>query len=347
MATRIYTVPIPGVPGKLRETYSNYSNNSAKVNGKLSLRANEHQLTHCNCVRWTNNAPTKPQVQTCAGAEANPRYPFGASEYSQVYARWVGKLRKGSASLGVTMASWGQSRQMIIDRLRKIDKIFQRVQKQRNRNPRRIKYSPKTLASDFLEGEFGWLPLLGDIYAVTSTVVQKSIPPEWAKSTMIFPYNTTLKSGDSSQYLQTTYSGRGRVTIAAKVAISNPNLWLANRLGLINPAVVAWDLVPWSFVVNMFVNVNQVLGSLTDTVGLTLSNGSTTNSSSVFMEQTAYTRLSANEAYFNFSTNNSRYRARTVGSIPTPSLHFKLPTVNFELAAIAAALVSQRVGRMR
>lgn len=345
MATRSYTVPLQGGGGKLKEYYSNYSTNSPKVGGKLTLIANEHQLVHTSVSQWTN---VKPGVaSTCGGAEQNPRYPFTTSETNQVYAKFVGKLRTGSASLGVTLASWGQSRSMIVNRLRGIDQIFRNVQRRRDRNPRRRRYSSRVLASDFLEGEFGWVPLLQDIHALVSTVCQKAVPPQWVKATSTFPYNQVVRVGDSSYYQLSTFSGRGRLTMSARVNISNPNLWLANRLGIINPAVVAWDLVPWSFVVNMFVNVNQVLGSLTDTVGLSLTNGSTTSSSSVFLEQTYYTRVSASEAYYNHCNMNSKYRGRALGSPPRPSLRLRVPTVNFELAAIASALVRQRVGGMR
>nr|QDH89396.1 MAG: hypothetical protein H2Bulk35551_000003 [Leviviridae sp.] len=345
MATRSYSVPLQGGSGKLREYYSNYSNVSPKVNGKLTLIANEHQLVHANCTQWTNVKPGVAEV--CGGAEQNPRYPFTSDETNQVRSKFIGKLRTGSASLGVTLASWGQSRSMIVDRLRKIDRIFRNVQRRRDRNPRRRRYSSRVLASDFLEGEFGWIPLLQDIHALTSTVCQKAIPPEWVKATSQFPYNQVVKSGSASALLTSTFSGRGRCTMSARVSISNPNLWLANRLGIINPAVVAWDLVPWSFVVNMFVNVNQILSSLTDTVGLTLTNGSTTTSSSVLLEQTYYTRVSASEAYYNFSNVNSKFRGRLLGSPPRPSLRLKLPEVNFELAAIASALVRQRVKGLR
>lgn len=59
----------------------------------------------------------------------------------------------------------------------------------------------------------------------------------------------------------------------AEVAVSNPNLWLANQLGLINPGTIALELVPFSFVFGWFVNLEQVISSMTDLYGLTLSNG--------------------------------------------------------------------------
>ncbi len=197
-----------------------------------------------------------------------------------------------------------------------------------------------------MEGEFGWLPLLGDIHAIASTICgDNAIPRQWVKSSSRFTRMETVVT-DGNPKITSTFSGTGRLTISAGVDISNPNLWLLNRMGLINPATVAWDLVPWSFVVNMFVNVNQVLSSFSDTVGLSLNNCSTTRSYRVLMEQVTYTKLSPQEAYYNHSNVLGKGRSRVAGDLPRPSLQFKLPNVNFELMAIASALLRQQVGRL-
>jgi hypothetical protein len=52
--------------------------------------------------------------------------------------------------------------------------------------------------------------------------------------------------------------------------VSNPNLYLASQLGFVNPAAIAWELVPFSFVVDWFVNVGEFLNNFTDLWGLTV-----------------------------------------------------------------------------
>ena len=54
------------------------------------------------------------------------------------------------------------------------------------------------------------------------------------------------------------------------MVITNPNLLLANRLGLVNPLSVAWELVPFSFVVDWFSGVGNVLDGYTDLLGLSV-----------------------------------------------------------------------------
>lgn len=59
-----------------------------------------------------------------------------------------------------------------------------------------------------------------------------------------------------------------KVQHIADVRVTNPNLLLASRLGLTNPASIAWELVPFSFVVDWFGTVGEFLASWTDFDGL-------------------------------------------------------------------------------
>lgn len=348
MGLRTYTVPF-GAPysGVNRETYYNSSNSSPKVNGRLKLVSNVHTFAHGRVSSWH---PLGPLAYGHAAVQTN-YLPISTSQYNAVYARWVGKLRRGDASMGVTIASWRQSRSMIVDRLRKIGDFLDHRRRQVARKPwlnRR-----RQVANDFLEGEFGWLPLVSDIHAALTSVCGDAIPPQWCRASARFSDSwteTTYQSGSVSN--RRVFTGNSRCTIGAKVEIGNPNLWLANRLGIINPAVVAWDLVPWSFVVNMFVNVNQVLESLTDLVGLEITNESVTRSSTVLVEDVGFVMSTFSSGGYTYNKGDSwssstviKSRTRHLG-VPRPSLSLRVPGVNWELAAIASALVVQKAGRV-
>jgi len=62
-----------------------------------------------------------------------------------------------------------------------------------------------------------------------------------------------------------------------KVWYSVEPSYLSNlsQMGLLNPAEVAWELTPWSFVVDWFVPVGNVLEALTARVGVTFIDGFT------------------------------------------------------------------------
>lgn len=335
---RSYSIPL-GVGGRLYKSYYNESYSSPRVNGQLKLQGNLHNLVDSTLTMYRRSLSGRLDVQ---GAESFPSFPITQEHYNEAYSRFVGKLHRGGASLGVTMASWGQSSQMITGRLGSILRIFRRVAPAIRRNKRR--YGARALASDVLEGEFGWVPLLADIHSIIKTVFcDDAIPPQWVRASARPSDNWTRVNEDSNPSTHETFSGTARVTISAKVEIENPNLWILNRLGLINPLTVAWDLVPWSFVVNMFANVNQVLTSLSATVGLRLSNCTVTRSSRVLKEMRATYRSGGDPPEISLSNVVCKKRWRESGDLPRPKLQIRLPNVGLNLAVIASALVAQRV----
>jgi hypothetical protein len=64
--------------------------------------------------------------------------------------------------------------------------------------------------------------------------------------------------------------------MGAVVSVSNPNLAIANQMGFVNPLSVAWEAVPFSFVVDWFSNVGQCLSAMTDFVGFNIERSYTT-----------------------------------------------------------------------
>lgn len=281
-------------------------------------------------------------------------------------AKLRGKLYNGGASLGVTAASYRQSRDMIVSKVgsatRQIAALEHRARaigydragsglpawKRRKvlYSKRRVKREKKSIASAYLEVIFGWQPLLADIHASMHSVVQKAIPSfgVGSRSTVEFTYSHALYHPTGAPRSVVNASGNVRVSINTLVSVSNPNLWLASRMGIINPAVVAWDLVPWSFVINMFANVNQLLNQYTDYAGLSFGNLSTTTTTSMSGSCDAANTYPVSHPFFGggISTAQQNFKSRGVGSMPAPSLVCRVPDLNPELAATAVSLLVQR-----
>lgn len=273
---------------------------------------------------------------------------------AETYARLRGKLYKGSAALGVTLASWRQSREMIVDRYRQMslqsDSFEERARrvlerKGRGRNST-LKVRLDKLGSQYLEMVFGWQPLLSDIHAAAATVINAQ-PAAQRISARVQKYvDITSTSTQWVARIKTQTTGVVRYTRAATVEISNPNLWLRERAGLNNPAAVAWDLVPWSFVVNMFANTGQLVNSVTDYAGLSFPSNSGTRS----YDLKTYASISSTDSSAQLSGASSTW-TRTKFTVPgdgvsRPPLVLKVPDVNWELAAIAASLFFQKFRRV-
>lgn len=118
---------------------------------------------------------------------------------------------------------------------------------------------PKTLASGWLLWSYGVSPLTSDIYNGMD-VLQRPTPESriaarasatrtYAAATAVYKYEVTTR-------------------LSAFVQVINPNLWLCNQLGLVNPAQWANEAIPFSFVADWFSNLSQVIQQMTDFTGL-------------------------------------------------------------------------------
>ena len=136
-------------------------------------------------------------------------------------------------------------------------------------------HTSDVLANSWLELQFGWLPLLQDIYKVIDILGPK-VEPNTASTVLGFHGYATKESSNCVQSASppnTTMNSQKTIVKSgyhAYYRISNPTLYRLNTLGLINPASIAWEIVPFSFVADWFLPIGDYLESLTEDAGLTL-----------------------------------------------------------------------------
>ena len=276
------------------------------------------------------------------------------------YGELVKQLRGETAALGVTLASWKQSLAMIVLRSTAIRKFAQkcerkaaRVQRASRRQRRKRKAQglrsalPVDSANLFLEGMFGWLPLITDIYQAIK-VMTDDIPGGWISGNAIERKRINVRKGyypPSGALLSFEGTLTFRVKQTCMVRVTNPNVWLANKLGVINPALVVWDLVPWSFVVNWFANIPQILGSMTDFAGVTVSEASTTRKWEVLQGWTARS-LPGYDQIIETSSVRTVIKNRQLGLV-RPSLQMRIPRIDMGLALISVSLMVQQINRLK
>jgi len=199
---------------------------------------------------------------------------------------------KTSASLAVTIAEWRQSHDAIVHRggqlLEALDAMkngrrgnFEGILKRNLPESQRIRMAKKfrdiparkwrgptkDVSGLWLEYHFGWAPLVDDIQ--NAVKVLGSNPPSQlivGRGRHFVHRNDVRGSYQWSE--NSNYNVKARVQ--AFVSISNANLAQANQMGLLNPASVAWELVPFSFIVDWFIPVGRFLESWTDTLGFDL-----------------------------------------------------------------------------
>lgn len=285
---------------------------------------------------------------------------------SDLRGRLAHRVKNGKVgSLGMSIASAGKSIDMMRGAAASLTRVFESAERfyQSVRGKRRLKRLRKTIArrgyvtaGQVLEGFFGWQPLITDFSAAMATLGNPWPEKNWISTRKTWhcelPKTLTLEGDQVNRlvFLQAA-SSHGHATYSCNVSVTNPNLWVGEKLGLVNPAGVAWDRIPWSFLVNMVSNMGQVLGSLSDFAGLGLTGTSLTTSA--FTVRTATTtkvsRYSPTnvQSCFETGTHTHKVKSRQVG-VPPPSVvpYLRFPQWGVGQASIVGALLVQQCARL-
>lgn len=126
----------------------------------------------------------------------------------------------------------------------------------------------------FLELHFGWEPLIGDIGTAVD-ILQSPLADRLVKARGKRIKLDVQYSAGTSPKVTSRIQGFCQSSCSATVMVSNPNLYKANELGFVNPASVAWELVPFSFVVDWFLPVSGFLNNFMPFAGLSFKGAST------------------------------------------------------------------------
>ncbi len=129
-----------------------------------------------------------------------------------------------------------------------------------------------SLSNLWLEWHFGVSPLISDCQDAAK-VLTDPIPSTRVRGRaqeFVRFTNKTVDNANPGTYQKDTWVTRVRYQQGADIGITNPNVALAGQLGLLNPASLLWEIVPFSFVVDWFVNVGDWLQGFSDFAGMTL-----------------------------------------------------------------------------
>lgn len=197
--------------------------------------------------------------------------------------------------------------------------------------------SGKFAADKWLETQYAWKPLLSDIYD-TSKVLSEGVK----RNSQVVSASRTLK--DSADYKSGAAHGSVSVGYRCKLfyKVSNSSIDALSRLGLINPLEVAWELVPFSFVIDWFIPVGTLLEAYSSTMGMSFIDGHISTKSSIDARYEVNNPLGGyylDEGRFSFVWSYSGFKRVTVNSA-TPLPYFKSPFSSNHLASAFALIRS-------
>lgn len=241
------------------------------------------------------------------------------------FSELVDALKGDDANLLVLLGEGHESLRMIVDRLNKLHNAARALRRGDIRKftkalrvkpkGRHLRLGTRKVAQNFsslwLEYHFGWSPMLTDMH---DAAVFLSKPWSVAQKPRKGASAIDFKITPVEEWRNTYFVHQGVDAI-----VSNPNKALVNRLGLANPVYVAWDLVPFSFVVDWFTDVGAFLGSFNAFYGYETRNGFTTR----------LVRSRGELWYLRFMPGNVPCRLKRVFMYRTLGVTKPMPNLNF------------------
>lgn len=230
----------------------------AKISHEYLPRVNNlpRSVDLYNSIPLANDFPFSADITSATNKALNKLYEQ-ANQASDLVVAW--KERQSS----IDMISGALGRLVRIARAvkRRDPKIVRRVLR---RNPK-ARDTVKTPAGLWLEYHFGWVPTVMDLHhaacvlgyefpthkLTASSGVKSDI---YSKADRGRPYNAW------SNHMGSSYTTR--VKIQGEITAINPNIQLATMLGFGQPLSVVWEMTPFSWVVDYFVNVSSLLTNL-------------------------------------------------------------------------------------
>lgn len=196
----------------------------------------------------------------------------------------LARARFTPSQFGETMVTSNQTFRMIANRGKALDRIARNLkagnwkqlqQELKGDVPSSVtRLSPSTrLSRGWLELEFGWKPLLSDIYDGISFYRSKVIKGQRisnSANTRPGGFGPRRDGGSGSNHAWSRIDHHRGSNAKARFTgrVSNPTLRSLNQLGLSNPMLIAWQASPYSFVVDWISPISSVLAAMTYSAGL-------------------------------------------------------------------------------
>lgn len=202
-----------------------------------------------------------------------------------------------------------------------------------------------------LEVMFGLIPTYSDISGAVN-VLAGGVPPvsirergSYGRTILTGSHPNGGLTGKWSLGTQVIHDVRCSTTVGATISVDNPNLWLANQLGLVNLGSVLWEATPWSFVVDYFFNVGDWLNQWTETWGLNVQQPFYTYYARDKMRLLILQTDGSGRQYTSsVGVSEAVYVQRFVGALPAVKLGIKKPwTLSARRASTSIALLLQRL----
>ena len=205
------------------------------------------------------------------------------------------------------------------------------------------------ISGAWLSMQYGWLPLIKDIYAAMQAVEVLTAQPRdvvfrETKKKVFKNYNVS-SSPPSYTILADGYFIRSyKVVLKERVS-------LARSLGLLNPAAVVWEKVPYSFVVDWFIPIGNYLDNVGFWTGLDGTYVATSHGRAASSKVKPLYKPPAGWVYvwgdYRYQSSRTVRTVTTGVKVPLPSWKSLDKALSLGHLKNAAALIWQRIAHAR
>lgn len=210
----------------------------------------------------------------------------------------------------------------------------------------------RNLSQRWLEAQFAFIPTIKDIYVLAEVhkVGFERVAPQIyisgkGKSRRKIDDNSEKKVSD---FETISYNETGTYTGITKLfaVLNDYALRTLGNVGLENPFVIAWDLLPFSFVIDWILPIGNFIKAWSSRIGLSFKNGYRSYKLDTRFNATyRYKRSTTGPNWSSFDTSTTcsgivnGYKRVILDRLPIPNLYFKVKDLGgFHLATFTALM---------
>lgn len=221
-------------------------------------------------------APAGPAATSCTSL---------ADAFGTVTNRLLAKIRDVDIDLGVALGEHRETAAFISSSISKVYRSYLKFRHGKisdalqiltgERNDKWLDI-PNVASNSWLAYSYGLRPLINDVYGAISVFEKKNKPYVPVKTVIAkdsFDLSTTSTYIASGATYSRTMAGKLKVVGKVSFMVENPLTKSLDSFGLLNPLNVAWELVPFSFVVDWFMPIGDIISNLVPPQGVSHVNG--------------------------------------------------------------------------
>jgi len=267
----------------------------------------------------------------------------------QCVVKCLNKLTSGGAQVGSALAEAHKTVSEIADLATDLMELYRALRSYNIPQAARV-FShgyrlPEAIANRLLQYQYGWRPLMNDIYDLWHVLTTKQL-----QNDMIVRATARSSTGYSGTFIgpDAIYSPSGKYTASRVVyaKVRNSTVVQLSRMGLINPASVAWEITPFSFLIDWALPVGSLLSAWSSMAGFDFLGGSSSTkvdvSTTIEKRFTSSTQGATVSGTIPVTFTASAYSRGVLGTWPIPVPYVKNPLSNEHVANAAALITSMR-----